>query len=323
MARRVVRDGERSLSCPERRTACGAAGAEWLAGQMSRDTPRPPHATAREYASIGQYRTEGAGSGYPGGYRVAQQNSIPPPPAARAAAGPLRPTRTAAKAVAGVMRHTRGCVGEDPGAAHGWRAMRRPFHAAHVLSRAELRHRARRQACEFRQCASRPPDSPSIRVGYGHDRIVERGAGGIPRRARGARDRLGRHHPHGARLVIDNRAPLPPRPYRPTCARALPCSKCGRRGDSAAFMHGVRLALRRPALKWDAGTGRPAATGPGRACRARPPERSARPRAAARRAQYVLSKLMLNRTGFSSPPPCTPRDSAARRFVPPGRPIGE
>ena len=57
VARRVVRDGERSLSCPERRTARGAAGAEWLAGQMSRDTPRLPHATAREYASIGQYRT--------------------------------------------------------------------------------------------------------------------------------------------------------------------------------------------------------------------------------------------------------------------------
>ncbi|MCY4591116.1 MAG: hypothetical protein OXE86_11290 [Alphaproteobacteria bacterium] len=57
MARRVVRDGERSLSCLERRTARGAAGAEWLAGQMSRDTPRLPHATAREYASIGQYRT--------------------------------------------------------------------------------------------------------------------------------------------------------------------------------------------------------------------------------------------------------------------------
>ena len=40
-----------------RRTARGAAGAEWLAGQMSRDTPRLPHATAREYASTGQYRT--------------------------------------------------------------------------------------------------------------------------------------------------------------------------------------------------------------------------------------------------------------------------
>ena len=39
------------------RTTCDTAGAEWLAGQMSRDTPRLPHATAREYASTGQYRT--------------------------------------------------------------------------------------------------------------------------------------------------------------------------------------------------------------------------------------------------------------------------
>ena len=40
-----------------KRTAHDAAGAERLAGQMSRDTPRPPHVTAREYASNGQYRT--------------------------------------------------------------------------------------------------------------------------------------------------------------------------------------------------------------------------------------------------------------------------
>ncbi len=46
--------------------------AEWLAGQVSRGTPRPPHATAREYASKGCYRkhcgirtTCVAGSGLP------------------------------------------------------------------------------------------------------------------------------------------------------------------------------------------------------------------------------------------------------------------
>ena len=55
--------------------------------------------------------------------------------------------------------------------------------------------------------------------------------------------------------------PYPRRPYRPTCARTLPGSKCGRRGDGAASAHGVRLELRRPALKWDAGTGRLAAHG--------------------------------------------------------------
>ena len=46
--------------------------AEWLAGQVSRGTPRPPHATAREYALKGSYRkhcgirtTCEAGSGLP------------------------------------------------------------------------------------------------------------------------------------------------------------------------------------------------------------------------------------------------------------------
>ena len=56
------------------RTTCDTAGAEWLAGQMSRDTPRLPHATAREYASIGQYRTTVRGLATLAGTRVAQQN---------------------------------------------------------------------------------------------------------------------------------------------------------------------------------------------------------------------------------------------------------
>ena len=39
---------------PAEQAAHGAAGAEErLAGQMSGDTPRPPHETAREHASTG------------------------------------------------------------------------------------------------------------------------------------------------------------------------------------------------------------------------------------------------------------------------------
>ena len=50
-ARRIARDGERSPSCLTSQATRGDVGAEWLAGQMSKDTPRPPHATAREHAS--------------------------------------------------------------------------------------------------------------------------------------------------------------------------------------------------------------------------------------------------------------------------------
>ena len=51
VARRIVRDGERFLSCLTNQATHNDARAEWLAGQMSKDTPRPPHATAREHAS--------------------------------------------------------------------------------------------------------------------------------------------------------------------------------------------------------------------------------------------------------------------------------
>ena len=44
------------MSYPDPGQRTVARCAEWLAGQVSRDTPRPPHATAREYASKGSYR---------------------------------------------------------------------------------------------------------------------------------------------------------------------------------------------------------------------------------------------------------------------------
>ena len=47
VARRIARDGERFPSCLTSQATRGDVGAEWLAGQMSKDTPRPPHATAR------------------------------------------------------------------------------------------------------------------------------------------------------------------------------------------------------------------------------------------------------------------------------------
>ena len=53
VARSVVRGGERPLPCPRNRITHGAAGADRLAGQMSRDTLRLPHEMAREYASTG------------------------------------------------------------------------------------------------------------------------------------------------------------------------------------------------------------------------------------------------------------------------------
>ena len=51
VARRIARDGERFPSCLESQATRGDVDAEWLAGQMSKDTPRPPYATAREHAS--------------------------------------------------------------------------------------------------------------------------------------------------------------------------------------------------------------------------------------------------------------------------------
>ena len=45
--------GRGTRSCLKNRRRNGTAGAERLAGQMSTDTPRPPHATAREHASTG------------------------------------------------------------------------------------------------------------------------------------------------------------------------------------------------------------------------------------------------------------------------------
>ena len=51
VARRIVRHGERSASCLTSQAPHGDVGAEWLAGQVSKDTPLPPHATAREHAS--------------------------------------------------------------------------------------------------------------------------------------------------------------------------------------------------------------------------------------------------------------------------------
>ena len=51
VARRIVRDGERFPSWPIKPATHNDARAEWLAGQVSKDTPRPPHATAKEHAS--------------------------------------------------------------------------------------------------------------------------------------------------------------------------------------------------------------------------------------------------------------------------------
>ena len=51
VARRIARDGKRLPSCLTSQATRGDVGTELLAGQMSKDTPRPPHATAKEHAS--------------------------------------------------------------------------------------------------------------------------------------------------------------------------------------------------------------------------------------------------------------------------------
>ena len=101
VARRVVRDGERSPSCPGRRTTRGAAGAERLAGQMSRDTPRLPHATAREYASTGNTAPRVRDLAILTGTGSPISTHQPPLPAAVAAAerGFSNPKRTVRKAL--------------------------------------------------------------------------------------------------------------------------------------------------------------------------------------------------------------------------------
>ena len=54
VARSVMRDAESDLpDTPGEQATHGAEGAGKAGGQMSRDTPRPPHETAREYASTG------------------------------------------------------------------------------------------------------------------------------------------------------------------------------------------------------------------------------------------------------------------------------
>ena len=54
VARRIVRGRKRTPVVPEEQATERYGGAERrLAGQMSTDTPRPPHETAREYASTG------------------------------------------------------------------------------------------------------------------------------------------------------------------------------------------------------------------------------------------------------------------------------
>ena len=108
VARRVVRDGERSLSCPgDGRRAARRMPKGWRA--RCRETRRGCRMRRQGNTRRRAIPHHGAGSGYPDGYRVAHYNSPPPLPAAVAAAGrgfsiPKRTVRTALRRTFATVR---------------------------------------------------------------------------------------------------------------------------------------------------------------------------------------------------------------------------
>ena len=98
----------RDVSCGTRSDPCRVleedsarrGGAEWLAGQMSRETRRGRRMRRQGNTRRRAIPHHGAGSGYPDGCRVAQQHSPPPLPAAIGGRGArlLHPEADRAKA---------------------------------------------------------------------------------------------------------------------------------------------------------------------------------------------------------------------------------
>ena len=108
VARRVARDGERSLSCPgDGRRAARRVPKGWRA--RCRGTRRGRRMRRQGNTRQRAIPHHGAGSGYPDGYRVAHWNSPPPLPAAVAGRGPSIAKRTVRKALRRTFAPVRFC----------------------------------------------------------------------------------------------------------------------------------------------------------------------------------------------------------------------
>ena len=118
VARRVGRDGERSLSCPGD-GRCAARRVPKGRRARCRETRRGRRMRRQGNTRQRAIPHHGAGSGYPDGYRVAHYNSPPPLPAAVAPAGrgfsiPKRAVRKEPRRTFSTARFSTLPVGETP-----------------------------------------------------------------------------------------------------------------------------------------------------------------------------------------------------------------